>query len=132
MVTYARHLISTTNRAFVESWDTDASVLSSRLEFSASNKRDWCHTLGGGKWKKAILSTKENMIRRNGVWNYGGNKRRKAKSTLRFSMRKTTRERVEEMLGGKLKEFVRRVNNFFVWLLYTAHCWMHGSEILKP
>ena len=50
-----------------KSWGTDASVLSSRLDFSASNKRGWCHTLGEESGGKAILSTKENMISRNGV-----------------------------------------------------------------
>ena len=71
------------------------------------------------------------MISRNGVWNYGGNKGRKAERTLGFSMRKTTRERVEEMLGKKIEGICKKGKETFVWLLYTAHCWMHGSEILK-
>ena len=45
------------------------------------------------------------MISRNGICNYGGNKGRKAERTLGFSMKKTTRERVEEMLGREIEGF---------------------------
>ena len=41
----------------------------------------------------------ENLISRNRAWNHVRNKGRKAERTLGFSMRKTTHERVEEMLG---------------------------------
>ena len=41
----------------------------------------------------------ENLTSKNRAWNHGRNKGRKAERTLGFSMRKTTRERVEEMLG---------------------------------
>ena len=85
----------------------------------------WGEKIGG----KAILSTKENLISRNRVWNYKGKKGRKAERTLGFSMRKTTCERVEEMLGRKVEGICKKDIENFVRLLYTAHCWMHGSEI---
>ena len=51
---------------------------------------------------------------------YGGNKGRKAERTLGFSMRKTTRERVEEMLGREVEGTCKTVKENFVWLL--LHC----------
>ena len=59
--------------------------------------------MGRGKWEEVILSTKENMISKHRVWNYGGNKGRKAEGTLGLSMRKTTRVKVEEMLGREIE-----------------------------
>ena len=72
-----------------------------------------------GKWGEAILSTKENMISKHGVWNYGGNKGRKAERTLGVSMRKTTRERVEEMLGREFEGICKKgKENFRVVIVH--------------